>query len=239
MQQQSEIRFEIRKGIKGAHKHNAMIQAGYDATDRMANLLGHITFAEMLGQTFDDLIPRIVPHVARCAEYGLIDEPEKVIELLNRLQRYNGKDSFASLVDRICDDDDAEFPKQARAAVYQLWFQHGIRLPEIAPRLSYMLEVRQGMRELTEYAGDLSYRAIWETPMVKDMKTAKIAIRRAFDRNVINLPLNNGYCCSSGTCTLGLSTDMCYLYHGVCVTGSSYCANHLSAMDADSDCGCC
>jgi len=62
--QQSSIRFEIRKGVKNAHKHNAMIQAGYDSLDRMANLVGHIPFADLFGQSFDELIPRILPHVS-------------------------------------------------------------------------------------------------------------------------------------------------------------------------------
>jgi len=169
----------------------------------------------------------------------LISDPKKVTELLLRLQRYNGSDSFATLADRICDDDEAAFPKQARAAVYQLWFHHGIRLPDISPKHSSMLDVRQGIREVMQHAGDLSYRAIWETPMTKDMKTAKIAIRRAFDRHVISMPLNNGLCCSTDQCVLGNSADLCYTYKGQCVTGSTGCGNRLSASEGDADCGCC
>jgi len=237
--QQSSIRFEIRKGIKGAHKHNAMIQAGYDTADRMANLLGHIPFADLFGQSFDELIPRILPHVDRVAGYGLISEPEEVTELLCSLSCHHGGESFVTLADRICDDDDAPFPSQARVAVGELWCCHGIRLPDISANYQNILDVRQSIREVMQHAGDLSYRAIWEVPLRKDMKTARIAIRRAADRHVIHLGLNNGLCCSTSQCVVGNSADLCYTYTGLCVTGSTNCSSHLAIAEGDADCGCC
>jgi hypothetical protein len=239
MQQSNNIRFEFRKGVKNAHKYNPVVQAGFDMTDRMANLLGHIPFGDLFGQTFDELIPRILPHVTRCADYGLIDDPEMVVELLSRLQQYNGSDSFVTLVDRICDDEGAAFPKQARAAIYQLWFFHGIRLPDVCPKHPYMLEVRQGIREVMQHAADFTYRSMWETPMTKDMKTAKIAIERAIDRNVICMRGPNGLCCSSGVCVAGNGNDNCYMWHGLCGTGSTFCGNGTHAADLSEDCGCC
>lgn len=241
MQQSNIIRFEIRRHLEDAHKYNAMVQAGLDTTDRMANLVGHIPFAELLGQTFDTLVPRILPHVAKCAEYGLIDDPATVTELLSRLQAHNGGDSFETLVARICDDPDAAFPKAAQEVVWQLWFYHGIRLPDISTNRSYMMDVRQGIQEVIDHAGDLSHRTLLELSMTKDMKTSRMALRRAFDRNVISLPPSNGRCCSFSTCVQGNPTDTCYMNSaGVCYTGASYCTNSSYATTSeDEPCGCC
>jgi len=242
MQQTNIIRFEIRKHLEDAHKYNAMVQASFDTTDRMANLVGHIPFAELLGQSFDTLIPRILPHVARCAEYGLIDDPTAVSELLRRLQTHNGGDSFETLVARICDDSDAAFPKAAQEAVWQLWFHHGIRLPDISTKRRYMMDVRQGIQEVMDHAGDLSHRTMLELPLTKDMKTSHMALRRAFDRNVISLPPSNGRCCSYGVCVGGNAHDTCYQNaQGICITGSTPCLNSGFAeiLQDGEDCGCC
>src|SRR2546430_2137045 len=78
-------RFEIRKGIKGHEKHSAMLQAGYDTQDRMATLFGEITFGELLTQSFKEWIPRVLPNIDLAASYGLIDEPETVKSLFERM----------------------------------------------------------------------------------------------------------------------------------------------------------
>jgi hypothetical protein len=236
--QQSDIRFEIRKGVKLAHKHNAMIQAGYDTADRHANLLGHIPFGALLSEPLKEIVPEILPHIERVAGYGLIDDPAQVTELFERLVQYNGDESFASLVGRICDDDEFPFPNAARAAVYQLWHFHGIRLPEISPKHAIMEEVRQGIREVLQHAPDLSYRTIWEAALVKDLKTARIAVHRAADFHVINLPWPNGLCCSINMCVVGMSTDFCATSNGSCVAGSSFCTN-APAPGLAEECGCC
>jgi len=233
--QQKNIRFEIRKGVKIAHKHNAMIQAGYDSADRHANLLGHIDFGTLFSAPLGEVVGQVVPHIERVAGYGLIDDPAKVTTLFKRLQRYNGDESFAGIVERMCEDGD--FPKQAAATVYQLWNFHGIRLPELVNKPRTMAEVRQEMLDVLEHASDLSYRTIWEGVMVKDLRTAKMAIQRAAD-SVIYLAHPNGLCCNINRCAVGSSTDMCIASGGQCVTGSSTCGNS-QFWDGAADCGCC
>jgi hypothetical protein len=235
--QHNDIRFEIRKGITIASKHNAMIQAGYDTTDRMANLLGHIDFGTLFSEPLAAIVPEILPQIDRVASYGLIDDPAAVTELFERLQQHHGNDSFASIAARICDDDGAAFPKEARMAVYELWNFHGIRLPEIAPKLSVMEDVQQGIREVLQHIPDFSYRSIWEANMAKDLATARIALRRAKDFHVIYLPHPNALCCSLTQCILGLSTDFCAGNSQGCYAGSAWCNGFVG--HAEGDCGCC
>jgi hypothetical protein len=237
MQQHNDIRFEIRKGVTLASKHNAMIQAGYDTIDRLANLLGHINFGTLFGEPLADVVPQILPHIDRVAGYGLIDDPAAVTELFESLQQHHGTESFASLAARICDDDGAAFPKAAYTAVYELWHFHGIKLPEIARKLSVMEDVQQGIREVMQHIPDFSYRSIWEVGIAKDLKTARIALRRAQDFNVIYLIHPNGLCCGLTQCILGLSTNFCASFNGQCAAGSSECDSFQGRSEGD--CGCC
>jgi len=237
MQQSIDVQFDIRRGVKNAHKLSPFIQAGFDQVNRMGNLVGHIPFADLFGQSFDELIPRILPHVSRCADYGLIDDPEKVVELLSRLQEYNGSDSYASLIEGLCDDDTA-LPQQAMTAIHLLNTQHGIAFPPIGRPTHLMREYRQRIEELTEHAGDMSYRSIWEEPMRKDLLTARAAIHRAIDSNLIFM-IAWFVCCEGGSqCTPNPTHTWCVISGGWCTTGSMACGNHLSLAD-DSDCGCC
>lgn len=240
MQQSTSIRFEFRDGIKDSHKHSALIQAGYDQMNLMVNLVGHITFADLFTQTFDELIPRIVPHVSRCAEYGLIGDPDSVVELLTRLQQHSGQDSFATLTERAGADDDA-FSQETSDALRELGLCHGVYLPQVLRRPEVMRGLHEGILELIQYAGDFSYRSMWEVPMTKDLRTPMIAIKRAAERLLI---FSCGYysCCfgSTGVCQGGMPNDYCYYRPGqtICGTGSTPCSNHLS-MTEFSDCGCC
>jgi len=233
--QQQNIRFEIRKGVKIAHKHNTMIQAGYDTVDRHANLLGHINFVTLFSAPLGEVVGQVIPHIERVAGYGLIDDPAKVATLFKRLDRYNGDESFVNIVDRMYDEGD--FPKQAVAAVYQLWNFHGIRLPELSNKPRAMAGVRQGMLELLEHVPDFSHRTIWEAPMVKDLRTARIAVQHAADVDIIYVP-HNGLCCNLTRCMLGLASDFCSIGSNGCAAGSTPCASAQYASGAD-DGGCC
>jgi len=240
MQQNVNIRFEFRDGIKDADKHSALIQAGYDQMNLMANLTGHITFADLFGQIFDELIPRIVPHVGRCADYGLVSEPAQVVELLMRLKEENGQDSFATLVEKSLDFEGA-YPTPTSEALHRLVQNHGVHFPQIGPKRHALLDVQQGIAELVQFAGDLSYRTIWEVSATKDMKSASIAVQRAANCFVIYLAYN-WLCCYNSACQPSqLQSDICWTRSGtnLCGTGATPCGSLSFASADNEDCGCC
>jgi hypothetical protein len=221
-------RFESRNGVAGWEKHNAMIQAGYDTTDRMAALFGEITFAELFTQPWGTLVPRIMPKIESAASYGLIDDPSSVAELFNVFSAYYPEMSFKSLSDSM-NGDDPILPKKAWASIFKLYQHHGIKLPEISENDGRNAEVKRTLDQLVDLAGDFTYRTIWETPRAKDLKAAMEAIQQA--KPFVIFISSNHFCCSCGSschCNFASSTDYCGVAGGQCVIGSTICGGPTS-----------
>jgi hypothetical protein len=222
-------RFEVRDGIKNADRHNAMIQTSYDTVNRMAALLDGITFGELLTQPFKELIPRILANVPQAAEHGLLDDPEEVVALFNRLMAGHPDDNFQAVAEAMCDED-AVLSRELFKPSWKLWFYHGIRLPEFSRYPERNEGTRDAINELVAEAPEFNYRTIHETPRTKDLRSANLAIRRAVDNFIIYLPPHNSLCCTclgGCHCTLGLSSDYCTISNGTCSLGSTGCGESI------------
>ncbi|MGO8673594.1 MAG: hypothetical protein ACLQVD_19820 [Capsulimonadaceae bacterium] len=189
----------------------------------MANLFGRISFEDLFTQPFETLVPRILPEITRTAGFGLIDQPEEVARLFGRLSTVHGPESFLSMAEKQSAED-AIYPRKYYAAVYQLWFYHGIRLPEFERDPEHNALLRDRMKAVVEHAGDFSYASWYRSPREKGLAVAKTAVRLAADMFIIYLPPGNGLCCAGSVCISGLTTSFCEIISGQCTSNSTDCA---------------
>jgi hypothetical protein len=215
-------RFEVRKGITNHARQNAMLQAGYDTMDRMANLFGEISFGDLMTQPFKTLIPAILARIDVVAGYGLIDRPDEVALELNRILTAHAEDSFQTLAEYMATED-AKLSRDYYSPTWRLWFYHGIRLPEFGRDPMRNEKTRDAISLLVQEASDLTYINYQNLPRSKDLKGVIAAVRNAEKNFIIYLPPQNGLCCncSDGTCRCyaGMSTDYCS------VTGQTSCGS--------------
>lgn len=86
--------FDIRDLVSGAEDDNEQIQCYYDTINRSVILAGDIPFQKLFGKPMSWLIPRIEAQVEEAAEFQLLDDPNRVSELLNRLLELAGGQSM-------------------------------------------------------------------------------------------------------------------------------------------------
>jgi hypothetical protein len=221
-------RFEVRKMVQDPERDNALIQAGYDIVDRMAALLDGITFGELLTQPFKELMPRIIANVEQTASYGLIDHPEEVVALLERMNSAHGDETYHSIASSMCDED-SKLSNDIKSPVWHLWVQHGVRLPEFNRFGERNAPIKKAMDDLIALAPDFTYRSAHEAQRSKDLQAAFMSIHAAAEHFIIYLPQNSRCCGCPSTCACfaAVSTDYCVASGGVCSPISTYCGSSM------------
>lgn len=144
--------FDIYRLLPDGIDENEIVNAGYIVINRMAALLGDITFAEIYTTPISDLIPLLAQNIAYAPDR--FRDPERVTYNLNTLSRVADGNSILTLYQAGYDS----LPPGVQDALYALLHQDAVYLPLLTGTESHDRNLIDGMKQLIAGAEDLTYR---------------------------------------------------------------------------------
>jgi hypothetical protein len=150
-----ESNFNVRTLAISCHAQEELTQAVYTIINRMAALLGDISFGDLFTTPFAELVPRLIQNIDAAPDQ--FRDPDRVQSNHMALARYAGNFSFITLYE----GGFTAVPADVRHILIKLFQLDGIRWP-ILTRFDPPGQLIAGIQRLVELAGDLTYRDIFE-----------------------------------------------------------------------------
>jgi len=199
--------FDVRDLMPNQCRSSDIVEAGYDAINRMMILMGDIPFDRLFTARWGELFPELIQAIDTAQHFDLIRDADIVMESFERLQEFE-EVSWRSHVH----GEHADSEEEIRAIHVDLLAQ-GIYFPflRVCPCTSAVVQRALSTLLAHEELSNLTYRDLFVSSLPCSELTTLRPIIRAAIRTGIVFSNPNGLCCDEGSskCVVGLVSDNC------------------------------
>jgi hypothetical protein len=184
--------FDIRSRVPGSQNDDRATQCIYDDINRMVILMGDIGFRTLFRSRLRTLHPRITPRVAVAAEFGLLEDPARTVELMNRLVEQAPNATLGVFFYR----SRRQFPAATIQTLVAIR-REGIRLTLPVSDGSLNGARRRALDNLIRLAPNMTFQDLYDLTHAQVGPRTVVAIRRLKRLQLLGWGANDR-CCDSG-----------------------------------------